>query len=485
MGKFADNPCLKSIMKFLYPGMTGALSLIAGLVITALLSSSLMAADCTSANIALNKQTEVDNFQATYGGGGTCDTIAENLTINGDDIVDLSPLSALTSVGSRLVIGGNPGLTNLDGLSALASVGELLNIWDGNDSLSNIDGLSALTNLGGKLEIGFNAALINIDGLSGLVGMVESILIRDNAALTNINGLSAVTRAGDVHIEDNAALTSVDGLSALTSVDRWLAISSNSALTNIDGLSALISVTWGLYIEDNATLANLDGLSALINVGTSVHIKNNTALAACTGLILLLDHVDDGETGPGPGVAGIPDVGERVNLSFNLPGCNSVTEILADAPLMKINAGLNDAWYNPETDGQGFFIIVFPEIEQIFMAWFTYDTERPPEDVTAILGEPGHRWITAQGEYVDNEALLEVWVAHGGVFDSQEPAPGLYQDGEILLQFSTCIAGTVTYDIPSIERQGVVPIERITLDNVPFCYLLGNQAPPEETLPGD
>lgn len=25
-----------------------------------------------------------------------------------------------------------------------------------------------------------------------------------------------------------------------------------------------------------------------------------------------------------------------------------------------INAGLNDAWFNPETDGQGFFISVFP-----------------------------------------------------------------------------------------------------------------------------
>jgi hypothetical protein len=217
----------------------------------------------------------------------------------------------------------------------------------------------------------------------------------------------------------------------------------------------------------------------------SVSIISNPSLAACTGLTALLDYADDGAPGPGPGVAGIPDVGDDVVMTSNLHGCNSVTEILADAPLMKINAGLNDAWLNPETDGQGFFIIVYPEIEQIFMAWFTYDTERPPEDVTAMLGDPGHRWITAQGEYVDNEALLEVWVTQGGVFDSEEPTPDRYQDGEMLLEFSTCNAGTVTYDIPSIDRQGVVPIERITLDNVPMCYLLGDQAVADATLQGD
>jgi len=33
------------------------------------------------------------------------------------------------------------------------------------------------------------------------------------------------------------------------------------------------------------------------------------------------------------------------------------------------------------------------------MAWFTHDTERPDTGVEAILGEPGHRWLTAQGPY--------------------------------------------------------------------------------------
>jgi hypothetical protein len=30
----------------------------------------------------------------------------------------------------------------------------------------------------------------------------------------------------------------------------------------------------------------------------------------------------------------------------------------------------------------------------------------------------------------------------------------------------------LSYDIESVNRQGLAPIERIALDNVPLCYLL-------------
>jgi M6 family metalloprotease-like protein len=136
---------------------------------------------------------------------------------------------------------------------------------------------------------------------------------------------------------------------------------------------------------------------------------------------------------------------------------------------VEINSGFNDAWFSPDTDGQGFFIIVFPQTRQVFLSWFTYDTERPPADVIAFLGEPGHRWLTAQGGYTGNQAVLEVWMTEGGVFDSAEPEPVRREDGEILLEFSGCNAGTVGYDIPSIGRQGVVAIERIVTDNVALC----------------
>ena len=144
------------------------------------------------------------------------------------------------------------------------------------------------------------------------------------------------------------------------------------------------------------------------------------------------------------------------------------------APFL-INAGLNDAWYNPVTPGQGFFVTVYPDIGQIFLAWFTYDTERPPQDVTALLGDPGHRWLTAFGAYADDQAVLDVEVNVGGLFDAADPAPAAGPDGTVTLQFTGCNAGTVSYDIPSIDQQGVIPIERISLDNVPLCETLNEQ----------
>ena len=141
-----------------------------------------------------------------------------------------------------------------------------------------------------------------------------------------------------------------------------------------------------------------------------------------------------------------------------------------------INPGLNDAWFNPDTNGQGFLIVVFPQIEQIFLAWFTYDTVRPDDSVTAMLGEPGHRWLTAQGPYAGNKAVLNIFVTEGGIFDAGAPVPVTTQDGTLIIEFSDCTAGTITYDIPSVDRQGVIPIQRITPDNVALCEALGAQA---------
>jgi hypothetical protein len=137
-----------------------------------------------------------------------------------------------------------------------------------------------------------------------------------------------------------------------------------------------------------------------------------------------------------------------------------------------ITAGLNDAWFNPATNGQGFFITVFEDTGLVFLAWFTYDVERPPEDVTAILGEPGHRWVTAQGPFDGDTAVLDVFVSSGGVFDSPVPAVGLpVQDGTITIQWTGCNSAILTYDIPS-AGQGMIPLQRVATDNVTLCETL-------------
>ncbi len=144
---------------------------------------------------------------------------------------------------------------------------------------------------------------------------------------------------------------------------------------------------------------------------------------------------------------------------------------------IQINAGLNDAWYNPLTNGQGFLITVFPDIKQMFLAWFTYDTERPPGDVTAMLGEPGHRWLTAQGPYEGDTANLTIFVTEGGVFDAAEPAAATDPagDGTLTIEFADCANGLVSYEITSLGISGEIPIQRIAPDNVSLCETLGGQ----------
>jgi len=144
-----------------------------------------------------------------------------------------------------------------------------------------------------------------------------------------------------------------------------------------------------------------------------------------------------------------------------------------DCPF-QINAGLNDTWFNPATNGQGMNITVYPVIKMMFVTWFTFDVERPPGDVTAMLGGPGQRWLVAQGPYDDDTANLTIYVTEGGVFDSAEPATFTDQDGDgtLTLEFSSCNEGLVTYDITSLDLSGEIPIERIVLDNVPLCELL-------------
>jgi hypothetical protein len=458
--------------------------------------------------------------------------VSRNLTIlNNPALIDISGLSSVATVGNSLWIQNNDALTRLDAFSAISVVGGVLAVIY-NDKLENLDGFSSLERTGGTLSVSNNASLENVDGLASLttVGFTEDfhqgwVNINHNPSLTDLDGLSGLVSVGNMRIlsgltvQDNASLVDISGLSTLeavwgdimigdnpilTSIDCFgslerafglsiyrnaslggiegpgsmtrlgsLIIDDNDALTGVRGFNALSEMS-DLGVTGNDVLPDMDSFESLISVENRLQIYSNASLGQCGALTPLVDPIDDGE--PGPGNGAVPDVGGEIIIAGNRSGCESVAAILATAPLSYINAGLSDAWFYPATNGQGFFIHVFPQIRQVFLGWFTYDTERPPDDVTAILGEPGHRWITAQGEFLENEALLEIWVTEGGIFDSELPKPTRHSDGEILLEFSTCNAGTVAYDIPSIGLQGFVPIERITLDNVPLCYRLNAEA---------
>jgi plastocyanin len=158
---------------------------------------------------------------------------------------------------------------------------------------------------------------------------------------------------------------------------------------------------------------------------------------------------------------------------------NGVINVIdSDAPGFRINSAISDNWFEPATNGQGFFIIVWEESKYIFLSWFTYETERPPEDAMAILGEPGHRWLTAQGPYDGDTAVLDVNLSAGGVFDSEEPkVDDAVKVGEMVITWTGCNSGVVSYALTRPEVSGEIPIQRIVLDNVPACEAAQTEPP--------
>lgn len=145
-------------------------------------------------------------------------------------------------------------------------------------------------------------------------------------------------------------------------------------------------------------------------------------------------------------------------------------------PIQLLNAGLNDAWFNPETDGQGFFITVLPDLGLVVLAWFTYDTVLPAADATANLGNTGQRWLVAVGEFDGNNALLDIEISSGGIFDTATEISRA-MGGTISLNFESCEKGTIEYDINSTGQQGTVSIERVAKDNIALCEALSPPPP--------
>jgi hypothetical protein len=136
---------------------------------------------------------------------------------------------------------------------------------------------------------------------------------------------------------------------------------------------------------------------------------------------------------------------------------------------------MSGSWFDPQTPGQGFFMDVFDSSNQLFLAWFTYDLERPDPGVMAMIGEPGHRWMTALGTFEDTTADLKIFWNSGMIFDSDTPPSQQTQDGEMTVQFSSCTQGNIAYDLGTASVTGNVPVQRLANDIVTLCESMYQQ----------
>ncbi|MCF6300449.1 MAG: peptidylprolyl isomerase [Proteobacteria bacterium] len=144
-----------------------------------------------------------------------------------------------------------------------------------------------------------------------------------------------------------------------------------------------------------------------------------------------------------------------------------------------INAGLSGAWYNAATGGQGEMIEVYPELGKVFFAMFTYDTEQPDGAITSVIGDPGHKWFSAFGDYSGDTVVLDVRVTSGGLFNDSESTvsttlSGSY--GTMTIVFHDCSNATMTFEFFGSLITGEVELIRLASDNVPLCEKLALEA---------
>ncbi|KAJ3163648.1 hypothetical protein HDU86_000235 [Geranomyces michiganensis] len=179
-----------------------------------------------------------------------CTAFLGSLRINGPGITSLAPLAAIQSTQLTLEI-GNTAIQTLQGLGALATVGEYIQIHDCN-ALLNTDGLASLKRIEGGLQVYQNAKLQSLSGF---------------LPVTAINPTKSPRYAFGITVSSNPALKTLDGLQNLQTVGTALNVTGNAVLQDI---SALSGKTWTtLQVAANPMLCDLSPLGAASNATAS------------------------------------------------------------------------------------------------------------------------------------------------------------------------------------------------------------------------
>ena len=155
-----------------------------------------------------------------------------------------------------------------------------------------------------------------------------------------------------------------------------------------------------------------------------------------------------------------------IPLQRLIPGSDNVCEQQSGkaantAEAVDINAGMDGAWVNTDTLGQGFFIDAHTTPAGgnfIFVAWFTYG------DDTAS----GQRWLTAQGDFAGSVAAIDVWETTGGRFDDPQ-AVNPEKVGTMNLDFTDCSNAQLSYSLTDEDLAGDMELSRLIPGGQALC----------------
>ena len=426
-----------------------------------------------------------------------------SLTVSGTELADLGALVCLEEVDSVLRIADNALLTNLDGLSALTSAGE---IWIGNNTaLADIGGLSSLervrdfTMYGNSVtsvaalhrltEIPYDLELLEeqlrtVDGLENLERVGATLALK-GAALEDLSGFRSLRTIGErLLIYETEALTDLTGFSALEEIElhdpgdayyqRSLHLLYNDALTSLRGLEGLTELRGDVYIGYNDALRDLTGLDNVVRIEGDLQLSSNAALYNLAGLESLTSVEELSIYGHGAlteidALANLRDVGAGVFLDFNgsLTNVDGLTG-LQHADILADSNGLQnlDGLINLQSGG---------------LLWFYFN--RDLSDISGLRNVREAEWIrlehlkgytTLDGVFpVLEHALLTVGECEG--LTSLGTIPNLRSGGvsathfdvQTLGSFPSFEEGSVSSHGPELTSIGDFPVLRkITILNV-------------------
>ena len=218
-------------------------------------------------------------------------TSVEGIDLYNNSLTSLSGLDNITSVQGIVRINRNPELLNLSNLGNLKTIGENLEIAI-NDKLSNLAGLDNLTTIEGTLEIYYNDRLKDLTGLYGLTSI-----------------------GADLKIYQNDSLISLLGLNNVTAISGSLEVNYSWLLNDLSALGNLTIIGGHLSIYDNPTLSSLEGINNInANSISGLVLLRNSSLTTCA-----IKSICDFLASPN----------DTIWIENNAPGCNSPEEIEA------------------------------------------------------------------------------------------------------------------------------------------------------------
>jgi len=128
----------------------------------------------------------------------------------------------------------------------------------------------------------------------------------------------------------------------------------------------------------------------------------------------------------------------------------SIVAELEAPPSFRVGEGLDGAWYQPDTSGQGVFLDVLPGDPMLVgMGWFTW----------RIDGFDGQLWLSALGTVDGARTSMDLFATSGGKFN--DPAPvDTHAVGTAELEFTDCNRATLHYDFLT-GHTGEIPLVRV------------------------